>query len=106
MRIDRKKKIIYLDEKDSAFKIVLSNRKLADAIGLKTYIADKGFGLEVFSKTADTHKPKQNLLVFMENQGKPYETNYIGAWKLSASLRKRIAKRGVTKPGRKKLRRR
>lgn len=102
MKIDKKNKIIYLTEKDSMFTIVLASGKLKDAIGFKTYVANKGFGFEVFSKIKEAHKPKQNLLVFLENKGKPYETDYVGAWKLTPSLRSRVTKKGVLKPGRKR----
>ena len=76
MKIDRKNKAIYLTEKDDKHYIVLINKKLKDAIGIKVLSSSKGFGLEIFSKIKDEHKPKQSLLLFIENKGKPYKAYY------------------------------
>ena len=102
MKVDRKNNIVHLTQDDDGLKLVLSSKKIKDSIGLKIVATNKGFGIEIFSKPEEAAKPKQNLLVFLENKGKPFVVDYVGAWKLNKTLRAKVLKKGVSRPGRKK----
>lgn len=91
MRINKKHKTIIISPRDDRYEIALVHPDSDELMNIRVIYSTKGFGIEIFSERLKD-LPKKPLSVFFE-RNKYHEEEYVGIWKFTPSIKRRVRKK-------------